>query len=107
VLAAYHRRIEAERADQGDGDDDRLLAVGPETGRLISILAKSLPALHILELGTSFGYSTIWLAEAARATGGRVTTTELHPDKSAHPREWRCRPASPTSSTSGSVMRSR
>lgn len=38
----------------------------------------------MLELGTSFGYSGIWLAEAARAAGGRVITMELHGYKSAH-----------------------
>lgn len=34
------------------------LAVGPQTGQLINILAASLPASRILELGGSFGYST-------------------------------------------------
>ena len=40
----------------------------------------------ILELGTSFGYSGIWLVEAARATGGRVVTMELSAEKSAYAR---------------------
>ena len=102
VLATYHermaeeeelfRRVRAEGRPSGwsDGADFRnksLLAVGPETGRLINILARSLSAPTILELGTSFGYSGIWLAEAARATGGRVVTMELAEHKSAHARE--------------------
>jgi hypothetical protein len=62
-------------------------AVGPETGQLINIITKSLQAPSILELGTSFGYSGIRLAEAARATGGRLTTMELHDYKSAYARE--------------------
>lgn len=62
-------------------------AVGPHTGRLLNILARSLEAPTILELGTSFGYSGIWLAEAARASGGRLITMELHGYKSAHARE--------------------
>ena len=41
----------------------------------------------ILEIGTSYGYSGIWLAEAARATGGRVFTLELQDYKSAYARE--------------------
>ena len=41
----------------------------------------------ILELGTSYGYSGIWLAEAARATGGRLVTMELSERKSAYARE--------------------
>ena len=97
VLESYHRRIAEEQArppaPRGDGADPRtdprhdlLLAVGPDTGRMINILARSLESPVILEIGTSFGYSTIWLAEAARASGGRVITLELHPHKSAHAR---------------------
>ena len=41
-------------------------AIGPETGQLLNILARSLERPTILELGTSFGYSALWLAEAAR-----------------------------------------
>ena len=67
--------------------DQLLLAVGPETGRLLNILARSLAKPNILELGTSYGYSGIWLAEAARARGGRVTTMELADYKSKHARE--------------------
>lgn len=62
-------------------------AVGPDTGRFLNTLARSLEAPTILELGTSFGYSGIWLAEAARATGGRLITMEFHAYKSAHARE--------------------
>ena len=67
--------------------DKALPAVGPDTGQLINILARSLNAPTILELGTSYGYSGIWLAEAARASGGRVITMELQDYKSAHARE--------------------
>ena len=67
--------------------DELLLPVGPESGRLINILARSLKAPNILELGTSFGYSGIWLADAARATGGRLVTMELSATKSAYARE--------------------
>ncbi|TCM66900.1 putative O-methyltransferase YrrM [Rhizobium sp. BK068] len=41
----------------------------------------------MLELGTSFGYSGIWLAEAARAAGGKLITMELHEYKSTHAKE--------------------
>jgi predicted O-methyltransferase YrrM len=53
---------------------------------LINILARSLAKPVILELGTSYGYSGIWLAEAARASGGRVITMELSKEKSAYAR---------------------
>lgn len=95
VLDAYHERIRQERSQPWEmppggrdgGQDQRMRAVGPDTGRLLNILARSLEAPTILELGTSFGYSGIWLAEAARATGGRLITMELHGYKSAHARE--------------------
>ena len=64
-----------------------MYAVGPETGRLLNILARSLKTPTILEIGTSFGYSSIWLAEAAQASGGRLITMELQDYKSAHARE--------------------
>jgi predicted O-methyltransferase YrrM len=67
--------------------DEMLLPVGPASGQLINILIKSLKAPKILELGTSFGYSGIWLAEAARASGGRVVTVDLSASKSAYARE--------------------
>ncbi len=87
VLDAYHDRIRAEQDVPWDDRDRRLLAVGPDTGQFLNILVRSLEAPRILEIGTSYGYSGIWLAEAARATGGRVTTMELQDYKSAHARE--------------------
>lgn len=92
VLAAYHRRLATEQDERAelqavpeqDWRDRMLLAVGPETGSLINLLARSLPRPVILELGTSFGYSGIWLAEAARAAGGRLITVDLAAHKVAH-----------------------
>ena len=48
----------------------RMLNITPDTGRLLWILARTARATRILEVGTSNAYSTIWLADAARATGG-------------------------------------
>ena len=67
--------------------DKFLLAVGPATGQLINLLVKESKSKVILEIGTSYGYSTVWLAEAARATGGHVITLELHADKQRYARE--------------------
>lgn len=61
--------------------DSYLLPVGPETGRLMSDLIKAGRCRTIVEVGSSYGYSTIWLADAARVSGGRVTSLELHPGK--------------------------
>jgi predicted O-methyltransferase YrrM len=59
----------------------RMLNITPDTGRLLWILARAARATRILEVGTSNAYSTIWLADAARATGGRVVTLERDPAK--------------------------
>ena len=96
VLEQYHQRFESERprmraaAESGTFGqiiDEMLLPVGPASGQLLNILVKSLKAPRILELGTSYGYSGIWLAEAARATGGRLVTMELSEKKSSYARE--------------------
>ena len=96
VLEMYHTRIDSEERERGNIGhapptdawlDSQLLAVGRETGQLINIIARSFNAPNILEIGTSYGYSGIWLADAARATGGRVTTLELKDFKSAHAKE--------------------
>lgn len=54
----------------------RMLNITPETGRLLWLLVKATAAARVLEVGTSNAYSTIWLADAARLVGGRVTTLE-------------------------------
>ena len=61
----------------------RMLNITRDTGRLLWILVRALRATQILEVGTSNAFSTIWLADAARSTGGRVITLELNPDKIA------------------------
>ena len=75
-----------ERKDFVTQRDQFLLAVGPATGSLINLLVKETKAQTILEVGTSYGYSTVWLAEAARETGGRVITLELHEAKQEYAR---------------------
>jgi predicted O-methyltransferase YrrM len=55
---------------------ERLRNVEPETARLLAVLVLATSAKRVLELGTSNGYSTLWLADAVASTGGRVTTVE-------------------------------
>ncbi len=66
----------------------RMLAIGEAAGRFVNLLVKTSGARHILELGTSVGYSTLWLAEAARATGGRVITIDENADKTRQARDY-------------------
>jgi predicted O-methyltransferase YrrM len=61
----------------------RLRNLEPETGALLNLLLRTLGARSVLELGTSNGYSTIWLAEAVSHTRGRVSSVELDPERTA------------------------
>ena len=64
--------------------DEMLLPVGRATGMLINLLAKEARARRILEVGSSFGYSTTWLAEAARASAGKLISLELKAAKTEY-----------------------
>ena len=93
VLAEFERRAEDEQrrtlapGAPGTNLDDLLLSVGREAGTLLYLLASGAQSRRILELGTSYGYSTVWLAAAARATGGKVMSLELRDFKIEHARQ--------------------
>lgn len=55
----------------------RMLNITRDTGEFLSVLVRATEARRVLEIGTSNGYSTLWLAQAALAVGGQVTTIEL------------------------------
>ncbi len=80
VLARLEAEDEADTA-AGLPPAERSLAVGPEGGRLLFALVAGNPEVEVLEIGASRGYSTIWLAAAARILGGRVVSLELDPVK--------------------------
>src|SRR3954447_14075805 len=66
---------------------ERLRNVEPETARLLSVLVRAVRPRQMLEIGTSNGYSTLWLAEAARAVGARLLSVELDAGRTARARE--------------------
>lgn len=55
----------------------RMLNITRDTGEFLAVLVRAANARRVLEIGTSNGYSTLWLAMAAHAIGGRVTTVEV------------------------------
>ena len=61
----------------------KMLSITPDTGEFLELMVKATRARRILEVGTSNGYSTIWLAKAFRAAGGRITTLEAASHKVA------------------------
>jgi predicted O-methyltransferase YrrM len=54
-----------------------MLNITRDTGEFLSVLVRATNAQRVLEIGTSNGYSTLWLALAAKAVRGHVTTIEL------------------------------
>ena len=60
---------------------DRMLAITKETGELLNMILRLKNAKHMLEVGMSVGYSTIWCAEAIYAQSGQIITIEQNPNK--------------------------
>ncbi len=61
----------------------KMLNLEPETAQFLNILIRSSRRTRLLEIGTSNGYSTIWLAWAASVTGGRVMSIDRDAHKQA------------------------
>ncbi len=97
-LRALRAKVSPDAARAAQGSDyrnfylnqakDIHLPVSAETGRLLYMLARSAGARHIVEFGTSFGISTIFLAAALKANGGGMLIgSEFEPGKVAQARE--------------------
>jgi predicted O-methyltransferase YrrM len=94
VLNEYRRQMDAENVLRGQlprqewlrRRDEFLLEVGEAVAALMHILVREAKAKTILEVGTSYGYSTVWLADAARATNGNLITMDVNAKKQAYAR---------------------
>lgn len=71
---------ERDRLD-GTPPSQRLRQIPAETGRFIALLAAAAPEGTYLEIGTSAGYSTLWLALACGELGRRIVTFEVLEEK--------------------------
>ncbi len=80
-------RIDARDRQDGTPRMQRLRQIPLETGKFLALLAASAPTGEILEIGTSAGYSTLWLALACRIRGQSLTTFEVLPEKAGLARE--------------------
>jgi len=83
-VRAVLARLEAEDADErarGLPPEQRSRQVAPTTGRFLFALAAPQTDCEILEIGSSRGYSSIWLAAGARHLGGRVLSLERDPER--------------------------
>lgn len=83
ILSQMHKLEEIDCRDRADGTPrlQRLRQIPPETGKFIAMLAKFAPEGKWVEIGTSAGYSTLWIALACREVGQRVTTFEVLDEK--------------------------
>ncbi|MEO8208322.1 MAG: class I SAM-dependent methyltransferase [Chloroflexota bacterium] len=80
VMATLEARDQADRID-GTPMSQRLRAISPDVGQFLLTIALGSRARTMVEIGTSSGYSTLWLAVAAALNGGRVITYEVDPAK--------------------------
>jgi predicted O-methyltransferase YrrM len=83
VLVRMQHLEEIDAKDRVDGTphSQRLLQIPPETGRFIALVAAAAPRGTWLEIGTSAGYSTLWLALACRERSTKVVTFEVLEEK--------------------------
>jgi len=80
---AYLEAIDTRDRQDGTLRLERLRQIQPETGKFLALMAAGTPAGEVIEIGTSAGYSTLWLALACRANGRTLTTYEVLPAKVA------------------------
>jgi predicted O-methyltransferase YrrM len=86
LLDDLHRRGKQHDATQEDRLD-RWRNLEPDTARLLALLVRALAPRRVLELGTSNGYSTIWLADAVRDVQGTLTSVEIDAARAERARE--------------------
>jgi len=78
----FRRTVPLPESDMHGFYADKYLCISAHQGAFLYLTARTLRARTIVEFGTSFGLSTMWLAAAVRANGGgRVVTAELVPEK--------------------------
>ena len=81
-MQALYQNFTAFDAQQTDRIQ-RYRNVEPESALFLAMQIHIQQSKEILEIGTSTGYSTLWLAHAAQQTQGRVTTLEIDPARTA------------------------
>lgn len=89
MLQQMRRLEQADAQDRINGTPrmERLRQIPPETGKFLAILAASAPKGKIIEIGTSAGYSSLYLALACRSLATKLVTYEVLEDKAVLARE--------------------
>ena len=73
--------------DMNRNQGRRMMNVPMEDGRILRLLTEAAGAKHVVEIGTSNGYSGIWFCLALRTTGGKLTTHDIDEGRAALARE--------------------
>jgi caffeoyl-CoA O-methyltransferase len=83
ILNQMRRLEEMDALEREDGTPrlQRLRQIPPVTGKFLALLCASAPEGGVLEVGTSGGYSSLWLTLACRARGDHLTTFEILEEK--------------------------
>lgn len=83
ILERMHYLEQIDAQDRGDGTPhlQRLRQIPPETGKFLALLAAAAPEGAFVEIGTSAGYSTLWLSLVCEMLARTITTFEVLPDK--------------------------
>jgi predicted O-methyltransferase YrrM len=84
---AKERKILDVLEDMYQNQRQGMMNVSPQDGRLLRLLTETTGARHVVEIGTSNGYSAIWICLGLLNTEGRLTTFEINPDRARLARE--------------------
>ena len=77
----YLEQIDATDRTDGTPRSQRLRQIPAETGKFLALLAAGAPEGAYLEIGTSAGYSTLWISLACEMLGRTIHTVEVLPEK--------------------------
>jgi len=86
-ISADMQKVMRALEEQLERDQPLLQSVSRDVGRFLSLLAMTAPQGGFLELGSSGGYSSLWLSLAARARGVTLTTVDIKEQKVAMAKE--------------------
>jgi caffeoyl-CoA O-methyltransferase len=73
--------------DMNRNQSGGMMNVPTVDGRILRLLTETTNAKHVVEIGTSNGYSGIWFCLALRTTGGKLTTHEINEGRASLARE--------------------
>jgi len=83
----YLEQVDTRDREDGTPRLQRLRQIPPETGKFLALLAASAPEGMYIEVGTSAGYSTLWITLACEMLGRSIRTFEILPEKAKLARE--------------------